>query len=149
MDGRTYKYMKESALYPFGYGLGYVDLKWSDPVAANKTVKKDQNLEISINVENDGSMTVDEVFQVYMKINNEKERLPLASLVDFKRVTILKGAQKQVTFSIPHNVFSYYNREGEKVQHKGKASIIIADASPGERSEELGAKSFEMDVTVK
>jgi len=149
MEGRTYKYMKESALYPFGWGLGYVDLKWSDPVAGNTTVKKNHNLEISINVENDGSMATDEVFQVYMKLKNEKEILPLSSLVDFKRVTIPQGGQRQVTFSIPHNVFSYYNSIGEKIQHKGKAVIIIANASPGERSEELGAKSFVLDVSVK
>lgn len=149
MDGRTYKYMKESALYPFGYGLGYADLKWSDPVHNSTILRKDQNLEISINVENDGSMAIDEVFQVYMKINNEQERLPMASLVDFKRLTIPGEGQMQVSFSIPDSVFSYYNKEGQKIRHRGKASVVIANASPGDRSEELGAKSFEIDVTVK
>ena len=40
MEGRTYKYMKESPLYPFGFGLGYADLAWEKPSVNNTTVRK-------------------------------------------------------------------------------------------------------------
>jgi beta-glucosidase len=86
---------------------------------------------------------------LYLTIENSKESLPLASLVDFKRVSISKGAKKNIKFSVPYNEFSYYNNAGEKVQHHGKSTIIVANASPSERSKELGAEAFKVDVVVE
>lgn len=149
MEGRTYKYMKESPLYPFGFGLGYGDLEWEEPSICNDLVKKDQNLKISLKIKNNSDMDLEEVVQVYISIDHEEERLPIASLVDFKRVSLQKGKKGQIIFSIPYDVFSYYNSEGEKIQHHGNATVTIGNASPGERSAELGAKSFEIDVVVE
>lgn len=149
MAGRTYKYMEESPMFPFGYGLGYVDLKWDQPEVNARTVTKKQDLEILLNVVNNGSMSADEVIQVYMTVNDVKEKVPIASLVDFKRISVAEGKQSQVAFTIPRNVFSYYNSEGELIQHRGEATITVADAAPGERSKELGAKSFEIDINVR
>jgi len=149
MDGRTYKYMKESPMYTFGYGLGYGELEWENPVVSSSTIKKGQELSISLNIKNIGDIAQDEVVQLYMSIDNNQERLPIASLIDFQRVSFAKGEQKHVAFAIPYDVFSYYNSEGKRVQHHGKASLTIGNASPGERSRELGARSFKMDVMVK
>jgi beta-glucosidase len=148
MEGRTYKYMKESPLYPFGFGLGYGDLVWEKPLVQNSLVSKNQDAEISLNIKNNGTIDVEEVVQLYMSIKKEKESLPLASLIDFKRVSIPKGEQGNITFSVPLEVFSYYNSEGEKIQHQGKATITVANASPGERSKQLGAEVFKIDVVV-
>jgi beta-glucosidase len=149
MEGRTYKYMKESPMYPFGFGLGYTELEWEKPLINNGTVNINQDLEISLNIKNLGSINREEVVQVYLSIDNENERLPLASLIDFKRVSLNTGEQKEVSFTVPHEAFSYYNSDGEKIQHKGKATIIVGNASPGERSKELGAENFEIDLVVK
>lgn len=149
MEGRTYKYMKESPLYPFGFGLSYGELEWEKPSISKNLVKADQNLEISIKIKNNGARDFEEVVQVYMSIENEKENLPIASLVDFKRISLKKGILGKVTFSIPYDAFAYYNGEGEKIQHLGNATIILSNASPGERSNELGAKSYKIDVVVK
>ncbi len=149
MDGRTYKYMTEDPLYPFGFGLGYGNLEWEKPAVSNNVVTKDQNLNISLNIQNNNAMDVQEVVQVYVSIENGKERLPIASLVDFKRVSLKKGKQGAVTFSIPYDAFAYFNSDGEKVQHRGHAAITIGNASPGERSNELGAASYKIKVVVE
>ena len=87
MKGRTYKYMTAEPLYPFGFGLSYAKLEWGKPSVENSTVKKDQNLEISLNISNNGNIDADEVVQVYLSIDNKNEQLPISSLVDFKRIT--------------------------------------------------------------
>jgi beta-glucosidase len=148
MVGRTYKYMEESPLYPFGYGLGFAELEWENPSVATNTVASNQELEISMDIKNTGSMDADEVVQVYLTIENEDDRLPLASLVDFRRVTIDKGELRNVKLYVPYEEFSYYSSEGEKIQHHGKATVTIANAAPGERSAGLGAKSYEIGVIV-
>ena len=149
MEGRTYKYMKESPLYPFGYGLGYAEMTWSAQEAFKTTIKKDDNLEISVTVDNIGPMAGDEVFQVYVKLEDDMEGLPLASLVDFKRITVPNGEQRRISFNIPHRVFSYYDDAGLPNPYIGKAKIIVSNASPGKRSVERGAKKVEFAVKVE
>lgn len=149
MEGRTYKYMTDSPLYPFGYGLGYGELLWKAPSVNETSLKKNKPLDFSVELQNNGSMDVDEVVQVYLTIKGVKEEVPQASLIAFQRVTIGKEGQKNVSFSIPHETFSYFNSDGEKVQHKGEAIVTVGNASPGERSMELGAQLFEIDVNVR
>ncbi|MCK4922393.1 MAG: glycoside hydrolase family 3 C-terminal domain-containing protein [Bacteroidales bacterium] len=146
MAGRTYKYIKESPMYPFGFGLGYVDLEWHKPENSEVNLDKNESLEFSINIENNGVMDAEDVIQVYLSI--EKELLPVASLVDFKRVAVKKGEQVTVDFSIPYEAFAYFTIDGEKEQYVGEAKLIVSNASPGIRSEELGAKGFEIIVSV-
>lgn len=148
MNGRTYKYMEESPLYPFGFGLGYAKMEWEKPSISNKWVMKDQNLEVSLIIRNNSTIDAEEVVQVYLSFDSEKESLPKSSLVDFKRVAVKKGTQSKVTFSIPYGAFCYYNNAGEKVQHQGKAIVTIGNSSPGERSRQLGAQSFSHEVLV-
>ena len=149
MEGRTYKYMTEKPLYPFGYGLGYAKLKLEQPSVSNTTVKKNGQIDISLNIKNEGTVEGEEVVQVYISLKNDKAYLPQATLIDFMRVKISKGDQENVTFSIPYEEFSYYNNEGEKMQHKGNAIVTIGNASPGERSKELNTEIFETQVVVK
>ena len=149
MKGRAYKYMIESPLYPFGFGLSYARLEWGNPKASNTSVKKDQSIDVSVDIKNIGSVNADEVVQLYLTINNKTEELPFSSLVNFKRVAINKGANSNVSFSIPYSEFAYINSNGEKVQHKGKATITVGNASPGERSKELGATAFKFEVDIK
>lgn len=149
MIGRTYKYMEEETMYPFGFGLGYENLEWEEPIVNSNNLRKGQNLKISINLINDKEMDLDEVVQVYMTLDNEKEKLPLASLIDFKRISVNKGGQKKILFEIPYESFSYYDDQGNKKQHKGETVIILSNASPGERSKDLGSKSFRIKVRVK
>jgi beta-glucosidase len=149
MKGRTYKYMTESPLYPFGFGLSYAKLEWATPSVTNAVVKKNQNLEFAINIKNVGTVDVEEVVQVYLSIDNKVEQLPFSSLVNFKRVAVKKGDNTNVSFAIPYSDFFYINNKGEKVQVKGKATITVGNASPGQRSQELGAKTFKIEVDVK
>ncbi len=149
MEGRTYKYMTEKPLYPFGYGLSYTKLNWEQPSLSNTTVKKNGQIDISLNLNNEGTVDGEEVVQVYISLENDKENLPQSTLIDFLRVKVNKGDQENVTFSIPYEEFSYYNNEGEKIQHKGNAIVTIGNASPGERSKELNTEIFETQVVVK
>jgi beta-glucosidase len=149
MKGRTYKYMTQVPLYPFGYGLSYAKMTWENAKISTVKIKKEQSVEVSVDLKNIGAMNADEVVQLYLTIDNVKEELPIASLVNFKRVTINKGASTNVSFTVPYNAFSYINSKGEKIQHKGKAILTIANASPGVRSQELGMNAVKFEVVVK
>jgi beta-glucosidase len=149
MKGRTYKYMKEVPLYPFGFGLSYAQMSWENAKVSNAKISKNQSIDIAVDIKNIGTINADEVVQLYLTIHNGKEELPISSLVNFKRVSINKGENSRVSFSVPYTDFSFINSKGEKIQHKGKAILTMANASPGQRSQELGAKSFKFDVELK
>jgi beta-glucosidase len=149
MKGRTYKYMTQAPLYPFGFGLSYAKLAWENAKASDAKIKKNQSIEVSVELKNIGVINAEEVVQLYLTINNPKEDLPIASLIGFKRVIINKDGAATVNFTIPYTDFSYINALGEKVQHKGKASLTIANAAPSERSKELGANAIKFDVELK
>lgn len=149
MQGRTYKYSDKTPLYPFGYGLGYSTLSWSQPSLNKKKIKENDELSLSVNIKNNGDLDADEVVQVYVSLDSQSEGIPLASLVDFERVTISKNTETTVDFKIPYESFSYFNDSGEKLIHKGKATITISNASPGARSKELGAEIHQLEVMVK
>jgi len=112
-------------------------------------VKKNKQIDICLDIKNDGSVDGEEVVQVYISLENDEANLPQASLIDFKRIRINKGDQEDLTFSIPYEAFSYYNNEGEKIQHKGSATVMLGNASPGKRSKELGAELFSFEIEVK
>ncbi len=149
MKGRTYKYMTQAPLYPFGFGLSYAKLAWENGKASALKIKKNQSVDVSVDIKNIGTINAEEVVQLYLTINNIKEELPIASLISFKRIAINKEGTATVSFNVPYSDFTYINAKGEKVQHKGKASLTIANAAPGERSKELGANAIKFDVELK
>ena len=149
MKGRTYRYMAEAPLYPFGFGLGYAKLQWGAPAVANARIEKEAPLEFSISIQNVGEMDADEVVQVYLSIENKHEQMPRSSLVAYQRVTIAKGATRKVNFAIARDEFSYVKEGGIGVQHQGKAVVTVANAAPGVRSTQLGAQSFQIRVDVE
>jgi beta-glucosidase len=149
MKGRTYKYMTQAPLYPFGFGLSYAKLAWENAKASAAKIKKNQSVEVSVDLKNIGTINAEEVVQLYLTIDNAKEELPIASLIGFKRVTVNKDGTATVSFNVPYADFAYINTLGEKVQHKGKASLTIANAAPGERSKELGANVIKFDIELK
>ena len=74
MEGRTYRYIKEEPLYPFGYGLTYGDIRMQSVTLEGKTVEAGSTVEVAENgftevevfVENRGEMSAEEVVQVYI-----------------------------------------------------------------------------------
>lgn len=100
MKGRTYRYFDGQVQYPFGYGLSYTtfDNSWNQAPAAVLTAK--DKLNFSVKIKNTGNYDADEVVQVYIQYPSV-ERMPLKELKAFKRVSLKKGKEGIVNFSIP------------------------------------------------
>ena len=149
MKGRTYKYMTEKPLYPFGYGLSYSSFEYGDAKLSSKKVKAGETLEVEVEVSNSGAVGADEIVQLYLSINDETLDLPISSLIGFQRLSLSPGESKMARFSISPEQLQVFDEVGERRFVPGKHVLHIGGVSPGKRGEELtgyGLKkvSFEM-----
>ena len=136
MRGRTYRYLEEKPLYPFGYGLTYGEAR----VIKTEFVKQPKRTE-------------DLIIQVMVKTFRPE---PFGTLCKFIfRITIhlllhqtrcCVGSQNQifvarkkteVTITIPKAAFQVVNQQGEKIWDSSSSTLFIGMGGVDERSQEL------------
>lgn len=139
MEGRTYKYMTEEPMFPFGFGLTYSNTEFSNLAVSDSKIKKGTSLEVSVDVENTGDYDIDEVVQLYVCPQDRSGGLPLRSLKAFKRVPLAQGEKKTLSFTLDPESLKVINEDGEQVWRKGDYKIVVGNSSPGELSARLGA----------
>ena len=150
MDGRTYRYMTEEPLYPFGFGLSYTTFDYSGIALANEKIKKNQSTSVSVKVKNTGSMKGDEVVQLYITDPEASFKTPIYSLKGIKRVTLKPGEEKALSFDITPEILKVVNEKGESVIEKGVFKIMIGGSDPSTRALELGSSRWqEIILNVK
>ena len=101
MEHRTYRFMTEEPLYPFGYGLSYTTFEYD-----NGQYNPNENT-FQCSIKNTGNRDGEEVAQLYLTNTGDK-RSPVKTLVGFQRVFIPKGETRTVTFHIDEDFFHTY-----------------------------------------
>jgi beta-glucosidase len=107
--GRTYMYLKDTPLFPFGYGLSYTTFSYSGLRILPKTSGADGTVSISMVVKNTGDRDGDEVAQLYARYMDSTVLRPLKQLRGFKRIHLKKGEKKKVLFELPIHDLAYYD----------------------------------------
>ena len=109
MKGRTYRYMTQEALYPFGYGLSYTEFYYTNAVFA-KTPDVKEGVEINVTIKNTGVIDGTETVQAYVKA--KKEGAPNAQLKGIKKVFLKAGEEKTVSIYLPAQSFMLFDENG-------------------------------------
>lgn len=129
VEGRTYRYFKGKVQYPFGYGLSYTsfDYRWAKKPAAIRSTK--DTIQFTVAIKNTGARDGDEVAQAYIQYP-PLERMPLKELKAFKRVSIEKGSEKTVQFSVPVTELQKWDvKEGRWKLYPGTYTIVVGSHS--------------------
>jgi beta-glucosidase len=108
MKGRTYRYMTEAPLYPFGYGLSYTTFEYRNARLSKDKIGKSEPVTLTFDLANTGGRDGDEVAQLYIK-NSIDPEAPVKALKAFKRVHVKAGATEQLTIELPSNSFESFN----------------------------------------
>ena len=134
MQGRTYRYMKEAPLFPFGYGLSYTTFTYGKARADKKRISTGEKMTLTIPVSNTGSRDGEEVVQVYLRREDDPEG-PTKTLRAFKRVEITKGKSLNVKIELPYTAFEWFDNSTHTMHSmKGEYEVLYGGSS---RTEDL------------
>ncbi len=147
MENRTYRYMKNKALYPFGYGLSYTNFEVSDAKADSNEIKNGSKINVNVNIKNTGDIFGEQTVQVYVK--RMRDDAPNCQLKGLKKIGLNPGESKSLSFELTDDAFGLYNDEGNKILEKGDYKVFVGMSQPDERSVELmGVAPLELDIVV-
>lgn len=130
MAGRTYRYMTEEALYPFGYGLTYSSVELSDL----QVKSYEEAATATVTIQNTGNFDTDEVVQVYVKDLESEFAVPNAQLKGFKRVFLGKGSKQTITFDLRPQDFEVFDEQGHNFIDSNRFEISVGVSQPDARS---------------
>lgn len=149
MKGRTYRYIEEEPLYPFGYGLTYSKVELSN-LAISDINENFDDVDVTVTIKNIGNCDIEEVLQCYVKDLESKYAVLNHSLASFKRVNLKKSEEKIVNMKINRKAFEVVNENGERILDSKKFKIFVGISQPDRRSIELvGIKPLEEEILIK
>ena len=139
MNGRTYRYMTEQPLYPFGFGLSYSRFDYSELQLDKPTLALGDSLDVTLTLTNCGNSDSAEVAQLYLSDLHASTIVPLHHLIGFERVFLKAGESRMLNFTITPQMMSFYNDDGKLTLEPGEFRLEVGGCSPSKRGQELGA----------
>jgi beta-glucosidase len=134
MAGRTYRYLEEEPLFPFGYGLSYTEFKYTNLKVRPQKIKPQEHVEISVEVENVGRRSGDEVVQLYISDIAASVPVPLRQLQGFERIHLTPAEKKTITFTLTPGQMSIIDAKGKQVIEPGEFEVAVGGSQPGRHS---------------
>ncbi len=129
MKGRTYRYMTQEPLYPFGFGLSYSKFAYKSASLSKAKICKTDHVTLSVELQNSGKVAGDEVVQVYLRNPNDPAG-PIKALKSFKRVPLKAGESKKVSFVLAPETFNSFNDATKKFDVlPGKYELLYGGSS--------------------
>jgi len=128
MQGRTYRWFKGQAEFPFGHGLGYARFTYTQPSLNRSRVAAGQGATLSVLLKNEGRRDAAEVVQVYAR--RPGAAAPQRTLVAFKRVVLRAGESRRIRFDLDASALSVVQADGRRVVEAGPAELWVGGGQP-------------------
>lgn len=113
------------ARYPFGYGLSYTTFDYRDL----EVVPKEEYAEITFTVENTGGVSGVEIVQLYFSDVRASYLRPGIELAGFKRVPLLAGENKKVSFKLYYSQTAFLDENMQWKVEAGEFKVMAGASS--------------------
>ncbi len=134
MKGRTYRFMDKEPLYPFGFGLGYGDIRYSELKLISEN---DNELNIEVTAANNSGYDLGETVQIYARYTDSRTECPRFQLCGLKNIELKKNTAD--TFSVKINKYwiKAVLADGSRVEPDSTIEIFAGSHQPDEYSTKL------------
>lgn len=120
--GRDYVLSSPNAWMPFGYGLSYTTIEYSDLVAQ---LLDNGNVKVNVTVENKGKYEINESVLVFVKMMCCPITPFVKKLRKFDKVYLKPGDKKTVEFTLTSEDFTYIDHNMKTQVNKGEHKILV------------------------
>lgn len=123
---QTYLYFEGTPLFPFGHGLSYTSFAYADL----RVLREDDALAVSCTVTNTGSVTADEVVQLYTRALAPSVPRPRRALAAHRRIRLAPGTSTEVTFELPLSAVEFWDvAQGRRRLEPGPYELLVGASS--------------------
>ena len=123
---RYYVSKKMPVLFSFGHGLSYTEFAYSNLRLDRETMKDDETLTVSVDVENVGSVPGKEVVQLYVAPGKGGFIRPVRELKGFEKIALVPGEKKTVRFTLDKRSFALWDvRQHDWYVEEGDYAVQI------------------------
>ena len=126
--------------FPFGYGLTYTTIEYSEPSVEKTEYGVNDVLRASVEITNAGDREAEEVLQLYVRDMVGSVTRPVKELKGFKRVKVAPGETVKVGFELPVQDLAFYGIDMKKKVEPGKFRLWIAGDSASGKPVEFEVK---------
>ncbi len=133
MEGRTYRYFKDEALFEFGYGLSYSKFEYSNIITPDH-INAGEIFHVQVDVKNVSEVDGDEVVQLYISHPFYNNKKAIRSLKGFKRIYINAGESQTVSFELSPQDIAILNPDNKYVIEGSPVGISLGGSQPNKKA---------------
>ena len=130
----SYLDVPNDPLYSFGHGLSYTTFEYSELELSATTLGMDEQLQVSVTVENTGEVAGEEVVQLYTRDLVGSRSRPVKELKRFQKIDIQPDERRNVTFTIESEDLAFWTADNEFTAEPGEFSVMVGRSAADVRS---------------
>lgn len=120
-------------LYAFGHGLGYATFAYGAPRLSAPQLDWDGELVVTTTVTNTGTVSAEEVVQLYVHDRVASRVRPVRELKAFAKIALAPGQARDVVFRLDRGQLAFTNSEGVCSAEPGLFDLwVCASSADGE-----------------
>lgn len=125
--GRMYVFDSPKPLWDFGYGLSYTKFEYSDLTVTPDTISAYGSVEVSVTVKNTGDRKGKDSVLLFLRDKVCRITPFVRRLRGFKKIELLPGESKKVTFTLASEDFEFINEHMKPEIEPGLFEVYVGD----------------------
>ncbi len=126
---RSYAFVDNSPLYPFGYGMSYTTFKYSNLRLDAASIGLNGATTIHVDVTNTGARAGTEVVEMYVHQRIASVTQPVKKLIGFRRVMLGAGETRTVDLALGHESLAMIGGDMKAVVEPGTFEVMVGGSS--------------------